>query len=503
MRKKSLLALLLALVMLLSGCALDVVDEEKDLARTVVDVNGETVSKRVITNAVNSEYQNYLMYYQYGLLSSMPTTEDLNQHVIDEYVSNLVQKQKALAQGFDQLTEEEQAAVEETAKSNYDTFLQSVISSYLSNSELEGDELNAEAAKYVQENAITTADGRSTLEDFIKTATENKAIEKLQASITDAVTVAEEDLQEEYDLNLEANKASFTVSEDTAAANQAALTAAETALAEAKAALEGAAEGADLDALQAAVDAAQDQADAAQADIESALSAARTAYEQARSQGETVFYNLAGYRKVQHILIPISSDDEASTAAQAALTEAREALTAAQTALEEAAEDADQAALQAAVDEAQSKVDAAEHDVADAADAAKAAALEKAQEVYALATAEDADFDALIAEYNKDGSAAGTYYYVSADSTTYVPGFVDAAMSVANVGDISEPTESVYGYHIVKYIEDVAEGPVALDEVRDTLEAQVLAEKQEAALDDAIAQWIKEANVKTYPEKMN
>ncbi|MBR4360625.1 MAG: peptidylprolyl isomerase [Clostridia bacterium] len=502
MRKKSLLALLLALVMVLSGCALDVVDEEKDMARTVIDVNGETISKRVITNAVNSQYQNYSMYYQYGLLSSMPTTAEITEQVINSYVSNLVQKQKALAQGFDQLTEEEQAAVEETAKSNYDTFLQSVISSYLSDSELQGDELNAEAAKYVEDNGITTADGRSTLEDFIKSAKEEKAIEKLQASITDTVTVSEEELQADFDSHVEGDKASFTVSEEDSAAGQAALTAAETALTEATAALEAAAEDADKDALQAAVDAAQEQVDAAQADIDSALKTVKQAYEQARSQGKTVYYNLPGYRKVQHILIPFSSDDETSVAAQAALTEARDALNAAQTALDEAAEDADKAALQAAVNDAQEKVDAAEHGVADASEAAKAATLEKAQEVYKLATAADADFDALIAEYNEDNSSAGTYYYVSADSPTFVEGFVKAAMSVENIGDVSEPTESVYGYHIVKYIEDVAEGAVSLDDVREELEAHVLSEMKEEALDSAIAEWTKEANVKTYPEKM-
>ena len=42
MQKKSLLALLLALMMLLSGCALVTVDTEKDNARTIIDVNGET-----------------------------------------------------------------------------------------------------------------------------------------------------------------------------------------------------------------------------------------------------------------------------------------------------------------------------------------------------------------------------------------------------------------------------------------------------------------------------
>ena len=43
MRKMTLIALLLALMLMLSGCALVTVDEAKDNARVIVDVDGETV----------------------------------------------------------------------------------------------------------------------------------------------------------------------------------------------------------------------------------------------------------------------------------------------------------------------------------------------------------------------------------------------------------------------------------------------------------------------------
>ena len=48
MQKKSLLALLLALMLLLSGCELVTVNTEKDNAQVIVDVNGETVSKAAL-----------------------------------------------------------------------------------------------------------------------------------------------------------------------------------------------------------------------------------------------------------------------------------------------------------------------------------------------------------------------------------------------------------------------------------------------------------------------
>ena len=74
MRKKSLLALLLVLVMILSGCALNVVNEEKDSARVVVDVNGKTITKGQVAQAYSSEveqYNNWVQYYQYYLNGQM------------------------------------------------------------------------------------------------------------------------------------------------------------------------------------------------------------------------------------------------------------------------------------------------------------------------------------------------------------------------------------------------------------------------------------------------
>ena len=57
MRKKCILALMLAGMLVLSGCALVTVDEAADNARVILDVDGETVNKAVFHNMV--EYQLY------------------------------------------------------------------------------------------------------------------------------------------------------------------------------------------------------------------------------------------------------------------------------------------------------------------------------------------------------------------------------------------------------------------------------------------------------------
>jgi hypothetical protein len=65
--------------------------------------------------------------------------------VIDAYVNQLVSQQKAKELGLYEMTEEEQAAVDADGKAHYDSFIQSVASTYMPGSTLEGDELTAAA----------------------------------------------------------------------------------------------------------------------------------------------------------------------------------------------------------------------------------------------------------------------------------------------------------------------------------------------------------------------
>ena len=57
MQKKVFLAILLVASLLLSGCALITVDEKADNARIIIDVNGETVTKAEVKNAIDYQIQ--------------------------------------------------------------------------------------------------------------------------------------------------------------------------------------------------------------------------------------------------------------------------------------------------------------------------------------------------------------------------------------------------------------------------------------------------------------
>ena len=222
------------------------------------------------------------------------------------------------------------------------------------------------------------------------------------------------------------------------------------------------------------------------------------------NDGLQAYYAPAGYRYVKHILVMFTEEDNTAISdTTAAYTAAETALSDAKAALEAAAEGDDKAALQAKVDEAQT----ARNEALAAAENATANAFanikEKVDGIYAAATAEGADFDALVAEYNEDTGMPAAGYAICEGFTDFVESFTTAAMALEKVGDVSAPVESTYGYHILQYSADIEEGAVSLEEVREALETTELSAKQNEAYNAAVDAWVAEANVKTYPEKMN
>ena len=134
-------------------------------------------------------------------------------------------------------------------------------------------------------------------------------------------------------------------------------------------------------------------------------------------------------------------------------------------------------------------------------------AAQAAEEIYAKID-EGVDFDELIATYgvNEDGTASDpgmtTEPYmtsgdeVSSASTAYVPEFVEAAMSIDNVGGVSAPYLSSYGVHIVKYIGDVEGGPIPMtDEQREAKRQSLLTSKQNELYTATLENWMAEADI--------
>ena len=440
MKKKSFLALLLAAALLLSGCALVSTDEKADNAQVIVDVGGQTVDKATIKAAVQYEIENNQQLNSYYAMFGMDSERPTDEaSIIPVVIDGYVQNLVAAQKAKEWGCD--QLTDEETAEAQASAQEQyDALLDQVVAYYYDDEELTDEEAR--EKAAAFAVENGATLESYVESAVQQKSLEKLQREAVKDVALTEEDLQAAY----------------------------ETATADAK------------------------------AEYEEKLTAFGTAY----NNGETVYYTPAGYRLVKQILVKFTEEDStALNDANLALNAANNALTLANRALSGAAADDDQDALQADVTNAELKVAAAQADYDAVYAAAQENIQEKLQEVYAAATAEGADFDALIAQYNEDPGMPADGYALCEGFTDFVASFTAAGMGLENIGDVSEPAASTYGYHILQYSKDLEEGPAALEDVREPLSEQALASKQAEAFNSLLQTWVNEADVKTYPEKMN
>ncbi|MBP3452319.1 MAG: SurA N-terminal domain-containing protein [Clostridia bacterium] len=487
MRKKSLLALLLAVAVLLTGCALVEKDPEVDRATEIIRVGDTVYTKGQVQDEVAYQlsYMNYI-YSMYGMAfdaNDPETIAQAQQQVIDYLIEEAVLTQKIDELGLSPLTEEEQAALDAQVEAAWTQNLDSVKASYFADTELAGEELDAALTAKCEELGVTR-------ESLVKTETAYLLQDKLYNHIVKDVTVTDEELLAAYTENVEADRATF---ETTPSAYGARINNAST----------------------------------------------------------TAYYRPAGYRMVKQILVEFTPDDLALlNEVEGLIAEQKAAVTAAETALTNlGVADADTLLTKVTVSMAQPAmavsflatatnltnpvatqapamdVTAAFDDTVDEATAAAVKSLAEAKALLAfyqhqLTTAtnnafanldaeadaiiaqlkEGADWDVLMAEKTddpgmKEGAATAiTGYAVCEGFASFDEPFVTAAMALKNVGDISPKTRGAYGYYIIQYAADVAEGAIPMEEVQEELTAAQLTTKQEATYDQAIAQWVTESN---------
>lgn len=183
-------------------------------------------------------------------------------------------------------------------------------------------------------------------------------------------------------------------------------------------------------------------------------------FESDASSGATLYYIPEGVRMAQHILVKIPDD------IQQEITNLRNA--------------GDAELLASRIEEGQ-KV------IKDAAD-----------EAYQRASAGE-DFVALIDELGEDpGMESNEYYMVMNPSQNFITEFSDGLFALKNVGDISEPIATDFGYHIIKYYGDMESGPVSYDELHDEIYESMLKDAQDQHFKEQIDLWKEDLNIKTY-----
>ena len=456
MRKKALLVAMMAMVLLLSGCALVVKDEAVDNTREILRLGDKVITKAEVKEQVDYELD-YMssMYAMYGYSYDVTDPSNIAQaqeEAINGLKEDLALTAKAKELGLDQLTDEEMASVKETAQSNYDNALTYVKNYMLTDEEKEGKDDEA-INKLVEDKII---DLGVSLDSYIESEKKSEIDNKLRAYAIQDVTVTDEEIQAEFDSKVESDKTTY-------------------------------AENAG-------------------------------AWATAANNGTTLYYTPAGIRRVKQILIKFKDEDQtAIDGAKQQVTDATTARNAAQAKIDAANEtletEGDTDEIKAAKEQAQADLEAAQKEleaadealaaagqaVTDATDKAFANIDEETDAVLASLNAEGADWQAIMDEKNQDPGMKNNEkgYAVSSDMTSFDSAFVKAAMALEKPGDHSGKVKGTsYGYYIIRYEGDEAEGPISLDSVKESLSSSLLSTKQTEAYNAAKAQWVEEAGIK-------
>ncbi len=489
----ALIAMLALAVLMLSGCNLIGYDEELDGAQPVAKVNDTEITKAewlAYRDYLASYYQQYMQQY-FGY--SMDITEDdlkvYGETALENMIKSQVLADKMVELGFDPLGEEDAASVEAYADSMWSFYKQLVrYQNYpdVETVEEEAARLAAEAA--ADESDAGTADGQATAAEAVATITDAELDEMLTRDleamgytreyfVQSQTATVQQELIEEYAAR------DVTVSDD-----------------EVKA-----------------------EFDARVAEQKEKFDQTPTLYAQYMSNGTDCYYVPAGYRGVKNLLVklPDEMSSEISTL-KSTLSTAQTTVTNVQSQLDElkaedtssydeetlAAYNEQVAALEEQLAQAQQTVEETQLKIDEMTEAAYAAIEATAQDILARAQAGE-DFDALIAECGEDTGMTSEPnksrgYLVCEGLGIYEQSFQDAAMALEKAGDVSaELVKTSYGYHILQYATDVAEGEVEFtDEIKTDIHDELLEDAKSAAYEAAVTQWTAEASVTTYPKVM-
>jgi parvulin-like peptidyl-prolyl isomerase len=114
------------------------------------------------------------------------------------------------------------------------------------------------------------------------------------------------------------------------------------------------------------------------------------------------------------------------------------------------------------------------------------------------------DFETLLKEYNTDPGMDSEDYadgYLIGEGANYVEEFLDAALALEDDGDVSEPVQSDYGWHIIKRVSTESAHEIPYQDVKDTLDAYFQAQYQTQYYQDIVDGWVADESLVTrFPE---
>ena len=378
-----------------------------------------------------AEYQSASeAYAQYGL-NIDDYADEIKQDILEALVRQAVLDAKAGELGMSELDEETTARLEAEAAENYETYIETYKGYFA------GEDTDDETAR---EQTIAAMESYGLTKDALyEQMLQSYVDEQLHTYITQDVAVTDEEIQAKYEQMVADDEASYAGNDRT--------------------------------------------------------------YNSARNSGETIAWNPEGYRAVKHVLIKF--DDE-QAAKYSELQTTLNTLKAEKDAVENPAD----AAEATTDDDAEAEptpeprsLELIEADIAEVTaemEALHTELLPQAQQVIDEFES-GADFGTLIEKYNADTGmmrepAATNGYAVSAESNSMDPAFVEGAMAIGEIGQISAPVFGVNGIHIIYYLADITPGAVPFDEIRETVESNALSEKISDTYNAQVDAWVEEAN---------
>ena len=450
-RLVKLLALVLALMLVMSGCSMIEVDKEKDNAQTAAVVGGEVITK----GEAQSLYDYYVDYYtylysMYGMSSDSLDTEALKQNALDALVEQKLVAQKAAAMGLDQLTDEQKAEVEEKANADFENYI-STYEADVRKDEMTDEEARAATVAYLEENGIT-------IDSLVENQTASYVANLLREDTVKDVTVSDEELKTAYDEKVAADESSYSGSAYLYERN---------------------------------------------------VTNGTTVYwnPEGYRTVKHILFKLSDEQKAELTALEteLSDLEKRIDALENPATEAPDATDAPETTAEPDATAEPEETM--TLEELNALKADKEKEIEDKKAELLASFQDKIDEV-TRRFADGESFDDLMAEFGEDpgmqsepGKTHG--YVVSADSTMWEAAFTEHAMAIEKPGELSEAFLGSNGVHIIYYVGDVTPGATPFEDVKDELSASTLTTKQDEAYNEAYEIWKTEAGVKTYPKVLD
>ncbi len=445
MKKKALLAMLLVMTLLLSSCALIKKDAAVDAATVILKLGDKEYTKAQVQTYVDDVlYQMYQSTYNtYGTeldITNASVIASAQETAIKNLKQDMTIRAKAAELGLDQLTEEDLAEAKKDADDSYE-YAKTYVKLYMLSEDernLEGEELDAAVQKGLDALGVS-------YESYEKAARDTLVDKKVKEYAVKDVTVSEDEIKAEYDAKVAADEEKYKENPS------------------------------------------------------SWVSASNS------TSATTLYYTPAGIRRVKQILLKYKADDQtAIDEAQSKVTEINKKISDAQKILDNAdASEEEKATAQADLDAANTDLEAAKKALEEARNTGFANLDEDADAILAALAENPDSWDKLMEEKNEDtGLQAGAPnaekgYAICEGLASFDSAFVDAAMALKSVGDVSGKVKGeAYGYYIIKYVSDEAEGPADYESVKETVKSGVLSTKQDTVYTEVLEQWIKDAGIK-------